>query len=124
MAVVQVLTHVQTQVFGLALARSGVPLAETLPFTSPAYLLELYVAARHFAQEPALYGPIEMNNPDTAGVTAGLSDAASEVAEILASGDRARFEAMFHEVRGYFGTFTDEALTQSAFLIDRLVERL
>ncbi len=124
MAVVQVLTHVQTQVFGLALARSGVPLTETLPFTSPAYLLELYVAARHFAQEPALYGPIEMNNPDTARVTAGLSDAASEVAEILASGDRARFEAMFHEVRDYFGPFTEEALTQSAFLIDRLVERL
>jgi chorismate mutase/prephenate dehydrogenase len=124
MAVVQVLTHVQTQVFGLALARSGVPLSETLPFTSPAYLLELYVAARHFAQEPALYGPIEMSNPATAAITTGLSDATREVAAILASGDRARFEAMFAEVRGYFGTFTDEALTQSAFLIDRLVERL
>lgn len=124
MAVVQVLTHVQTQVFGLALARSGVPLAETLPFTSPAYLLELYVAARHFAQEPALYGSIEMSNPGTATITAGLSEATREIANILASGDRARFEAIFHEVRGYFGTFTDEALTQSAFLIDRLVERL
>lgn len=124
MAVVQVLTHVQTQVFGLALARSGIPLSETLPFTSPAYLLELYVAARHFAQEPALYGPIEMSNPGTAVITTGLSEATREVAAILASGDRARFEAMFDEVRGYFGTFTDEALTQSAFLIDRLVERL
>ncbi len=124
MAVVQVLTHVQTQVFGLALARSGIPLSETLPFTSPAYLLELYVAARHFAQEPALYGPIEMSNPITASITMGLSEATREVAAILASGDRARFEAMFDEVRGYFGTFTDEALTQSAFLIDRLVERL
>lgn len=124
MAVVQVLTHVQTQVFGLALARSGIPLSETLSFTSPAYLLELYVAARHFAQEPALYGPIEMSNPGTAAITTGLSDATREVAAILASGDRARFQEMFEEVRGYFGTFTDEALTQSAFLIDRLVERL
>ena len=124
MAVVQVLTHVQTQVFGLALARSGIPLSETLPFTSPAYLLELYVAARHFAQEPALYGPIEMSNPGTAAITTGLAEASREVAAILASGDRARFEAMFDEVRGYFGTFTEEALTQSAFLIDRLVERL
>lgn len=124
MAVVQVLTHVQTQVFGLALARSGIPLSETLPFTSPAYLLELYVAARHFAQEPALYGPIEMSNPGTTAITTGLSDATREVAAILASGDRPRFDAMFDEVRGYFGAFTDEALTQSAFLIDRLVERL
>jgi chorismate mutase/prephenate dehydrogenase len=124
MAVVQVLTHVQTQVFGLALARSGVPLVETLPFTSPAYLLELYVAARHFAQEPSLYGPIEMRNPGTAGIASGLAEATREIGEILASGDRARFEAMFDEVRQYFGAFTDEALVQSAFLIDRLVERL
>jgi chorismate mutase/prephenate dehydrogenase len=124
MAVVQVLTHVQTQVFGLALARSGVPLAETLPFTSPAYLLELYVAARHFAQEPSLYGPIEMRNPGTAGIASGLAEATREIGEILASGDRARFEAMFDEVRQYFGAFTEEALVQSAFLIDRLVERL
>jgi chorismate mutase/prephenate dehydrogenase len=124
MAVVQVLTHVQTQVFGLALARSGVPLVETLPFTSPAYLLELYVAARHFAQEPSLYGPIEMRNPGTAGIAGGLAEATREIGEILASGDRARFEAMFDEVRQYFGAFTEEALVQSAFLIDRLVERL
>jgi chorismate mutase/prephenate dehydrogenase len=124
MAVVQVLTHMQTQVFGLALARSGVPLAETLPFTSPAYLLELYIAARHFAQEPSLYGPIEMRNPGTAEIAGGLAEATRELGEILASSDRARFEAMFDEVRGYFGTFTDEALVQSAFLIDRLVERL
>lgn len=124
MAIVQVLTHVQTQVFGLALARSGVPLGETLPFTSPAYLLELYVAARHFAQDPALYGPIEMWNPATAAITNGLHAATREVTDILVSGDAARFASMFEEVRDYFGPFTDEALVQSAFLIDRLVERL
>lgn len=124
MAVVQVLTHMQTQVFGLALARSHVPLSDTLPFTSPAYLLELYVAARHFAQEPSLYGPIEMWNPGTPDVAKGLADATREISEILASGDRQRFEAMFEEVRSYFGAFTDEALVQSSYLIDRLVERL
>jgi chorismate mutase/prephenate dehydrogenase len=124
MAVVQVLTHMQTQVFGLALARSGVPLTETLPFTSPAYLLELYVAARHFAQEPQLYGPIEMRNPGTPEIATGLAEATREIGEILTSGDHERFAAMFEEVRGYFGSFTDEALVQSAFLIDRLVERL
>jgi prephenate dehydrogenase len=43
--------------------RLGMSLDETLGLTSPAYLLELFVAARHFAQSPALYGPIEMRNP-------------------------------------------------------------
>jgi chorismate mutase / prephenate dehydrogenase len=123
MSVVQVLTHFQTQVFGLTLARLGVPIAETRPYTSPAYLLELYVAARHFAQSPALYGPIEMRNPRTEAVTAAFRDASAELAHILAGGDQPKFEAVFDEVRGYFGDFTGEALEQSQLLIDRIVEQ-
>jgi prephenate dehydrogenase len=124
MAVVQVLTHFQTQVLGLTLARLGTPLDETLRFTSPAYLMELYVTARHFDQSPDLYGPIEMRNPATAHVTTAFGKAAADVAAILGSGDRERFRDMFEEVRAFFGPFTHEALEQSSFLIDRLVERL
>ena len=123
MALVQELTHFQTQVLGLSLARSGVSLDESLRFTSPAYLMELYVAARHFAQAPDLYGPIEMLNPGTAHVTRAFREAAQEISDILASGDQARFDALFEEVRGYFGAFTEEAVYQSSFLVDRLVER-
>jgi len=123
MSVVQVLTHFQTQVLGLTLARAGVSLDETLRFTSPAYLLELYVTARHFAQSPALYGSIEMRNPRTGAVTAAFGQAASDLAAILAAGDQVAFDGMFEEVRRFFGPFTDEALEQSSFLIDRLVER-
>lgn len=123
MSVVQVLTHFQTQVLGLTLAKLGVPLDETLQFTSPAYLLELYVAARHFAQDPQLYGPIEMRNPQTGAVTAAFRGAADEIGEILARGDQAAFSALFDDVRGFFGAFTDEAVEQSSFLIDRIVER-
>ena len=124
MAVVQVLTHFQTQVLGLTLSRTGTSLDETLRFTSPAYLMELYVTARHFAQSPDLYGPIEMRNPATAHVTSEFGKAATDVAAILASNDRERFRQMFDEVRDFFGPFTHEALEQSSYLIDRLVERL
>jgi chorismate mutase/prephenate dehydrogenase len=123
MSVVQVLTHFQTQVLGLTLARLGVPLDESLRFTSPAYMLELYVTARHFAQSPALYGPIEMRNPRTGDVTAAFRSAASDIATVLAKGSQPEFTALFEEVRHFFGTFTAEALEQSAFLIDRIVER-
>ncbi|HEX6313328.1 MAG TPA: bifunctional chorismate mutase/prephenate dehydrogenase, partial [Gemmatimonadaceae bacterium] len=123
MATVQVLTHFQTQVHGLTLARLGEPLAESLRFTSPAYLMELYMGARHFAQSAELYGPIEMTNPATPRVTETYLAAASEVASILASGDRDRFRQMFAEVQAFLGSFTAEALEQTSFLIDRLVER-
>lgn len=122
MAIVQVLHHFKTQVLGLALSRTGAPLEETLRFTSPAYLLETYVTGRHFAQSPDLYGPIEMLNPDSKQVIALFQKAAADLAEILAAGDQAAFDQMFDDVRMFFGEFTDEALEQSGFLIDRLVE--
>lgn len=123
MSVVQVLNHFQTQVLGLTLARLGIPLEESLRFTSPAYLLELYVAARHFAQSPALYGPIEIRNPRSGEVTRAFTEAAREVGDIIATGDQLAFERMFEEVRTFFGDFTGEALQQSSYLIERIVER-
>jgi len=122
MAIVQVLHHFKTQVLGLALSRAGAPLEETLRFTSPAYLLETYVTGRHFAQSPDLYGPIEMLNPDSERVIEGFREAAAHLAGVLASGDQKAFAQVFVEVREFFGDFTDEALEQSGFLIDRLVE--
>lgn len=122
MAIVQVLHHFKTQVLGLALSRAGAPLEETLRFTSPAYLLETYVTGRHFAQAPELYGPIEMLNPDSEQVIGVFQEAAADLAKILADQDQAAFDLVFAEVRGFFGEFTEEALEQSGFLIDRLVE--
>ncbi len=60
MAVVQVLTHFSTEVTGATMAKLGVPLESTLPFTSPIYLIELLMTARHFAQSPDLYASIQM----------------------------------------------------------------
>lgn len=122
MAIVQVLHHFKTQVLGLALSRTGVLLEETLRFTSPAYLLETYVTGRHFAQSPDLYGPIEMLNPDSQHVISIFREAAADLSEILADGDQAAFDQVFADVRAFFGGFTEEALEQSGFLIDRLVE--
>lgn len=122
MAIVQVLHHYKTQVLGLSLSRLGVPLEETLKYTSPAYLLESYVTGRHFAQSPQLYGAIEMLNPDSERVTGVFRHAASDLAAILQAGDQAAFDQVFEEVGAFFGDFTEEALEQSVFLIDRLVE--
>jgi chorismate mutase/prephenate dehydrogenase len=122
MAIVQVLNHYHTQVLGLSLARMGVPMSSSLEFTSPVYLLESYVTARHFAQSPDLYGPIEMTNPRTGEVTGAFRHAAAELAEVLQARDQERFRALFEEVRGFFGDFTEEALEQSRYLIDRLIE--
>ena len=58
------------------------------------------------------------------GQSVTFGAAAAEVSDILAAADRDRFRHLFDEVRAFFVPFTHEALEQSSFLIDRLVERL
>jgi chorismate mutase/prephenate dehydrogenase len=122
MAAVQVLTHYQTEVLGLVLARLGMSIDFLLRFTSPVYLLEAYVTARHFAQSPDLYGPIQMLNPLSREVTDAFQQAAADLSDILREGDQERFSQLFDDVSEYFGDFTTEALERSRHLIDDLVE--
>ncbi|MHC4415533.1 MAG: bifunctional chorismate mutase/prephenate dehydrogenase [Planctomycetota bacterium] len=124
MAVVQVLTHFATEVMGKALARLGVPIDKTLNFTSPVYLMELLMTARHFAQAPELYASIQMSNPLTHEVTEAFVRAAEEHRTVVETQDHAAVSTVFEEVRAFFGSFSDEALEQSSFMIDRLVERM
>ena len=123
MAVVQVLTHFTTEVMGSTLAGLGVPLEETLRFTSPVYLMELLMTARHFAQSPDLYASIQMSNPESGRIADAFLETAQRLRENVARRDHAAFETVFREVHDYFGDFTERALAQSSFLIDRLVER-
>jgi chorismate mutase/prephenate dehydrogenase len=99
------------------------PLEETLAYTSPVYRMELLMTGRHFAQSPELYGAIEMNNPRTPEVLDTYLEAAGELSDVVSRKDASGFRALFDEVRGYLGAFTEQALSQSSHLIDRLVER-
>lgn len=123
MSVVQVLVHFSAEVMGRTLSRLGVSIDQTLAFMSPIYLMELIMTARHFAQSPKLYASIQMANADTPKVTRAFLEAAEELRQLSASEDHAGFERMFDEVGAFFGAFTDQAMEQSSFLIDRLVER-
>jgi chorismate mutase/prephenate dehydrogenase len=123
MAIVQVLNHFRTQVTGLTMSRLGHSLAQSKQVSSPVYLMELYMVARHFAQDPELYGPIEMLNPETERVTRAFVDIAIEIAQVLRDKDQTRFNAIFAEVRRSMGPFTEEALEQTSHVVDRLVER-
>jgi len=123
MAIVQVLVHFSTEAMGQTLAALQVPIERTLEFTSPIYLIELLLTGRHFAQSQELYASIQMENPEADKVTAAFVQAATELRAVTAAGDRDAFRTMFADVGGYFGAFMQQALAQSDFLIDRVVER-
>ena len=123
MGIVQVLTHQTTEILGRTIQRLDVDVQQTLEFTSPIYLMELLMAARHFAQSADLYASIQMNNPETATVLDMLQKAGDELRDIILSENREQFRELFKEVHTHFGSFSEQALEQSSFLIDRLVER-
>ena len=123
MAVVQVLTHYSTEVLGRTLQRLGVSLEETLRFTSPVYYIDMLMTGRHFAQSAELYASIQTGNPHTEAVMAAFRASCEELAEIVEDHDAAAFEAVFDDVRTFFGPFSQRALEESSYLIDRLVER-
>jgi len=123
MSIVQVLTHQTTEVLGRTIQQLDVDVRRTLEFTSPIYLMELLMAARHFAQSADLYASIQMHNPETSLVLNALQSAGNELREIVLSKDRDAFRALFAEVHDHFAGFSEQALEQSSFLIDRLVER-
>ncbi|MEE2819004.1 MAG: prephenate dehydrogenase/arogenate dehydrogenase family protein, partial [Planctomycetota bacterium] len=123
MGIVQVLTHQATEILGRTIQKLNVDIAKTLEFTSPIYLIDMLMAARHFAQSSDLYASIQMSNPETSRVLDALRSSGEELRTIVESNDRIAFNTMFEEVHQYFGTFSEQALEQSSFLIDRLVER-
>lgn len=123
MAVVQVLVHFRTLVTGDALRRTGVPVEESLRFTSPIYRLELAIVGRLFTQSPELYAEIEMGNPFSGEFRQHFLEAARELTEVISSGDRDEFCSRFGDVARYFEGFAEQAMELSDYLIDRLVEQ-
>jgi len=81
------------------------------------------MTARHFAQSPDLYASIQMSNPETARVTEAFVRTAEALRSNVAARDHDAFARVFDHVHDYFGEFTEQAMEQSSFLIDRLVER-
>jgi chorismate mutase/prephenate dehydrogenase len=122
MAVIQVLVHFRTLVMGEALRRSGIEIASSLRLTSPIYRLELAFVGRLFTQDPALYAEIEMSNPYGRSVRSHFLDAARHMETIINDGNREDFDEAFRNVADYFSAFSEEAMTLSDLLIEKLVQ--
>jgi chorismate mutase / prephenate dehydrogenase len=123
MARVQVLTHFSKIVLAQAWQKGGCSVEETLNFVSPIYRLELAVVSRLFAQDPALYAEIEMENLWGSEVRKDLLAATQELHALIERGDRQAFADLFLELRAYLRGFSEEAMQLSDRLVDDLTRR-
>jgi chorismate mutase/prephenate dehydrogenase len=123
MDMVQALRHFATFAFGRFLHKKGVDLHRTLEFSSPIYRLELVMVGRLFAQDPALYGEIIFSSPERRQLLTEYIDSVNENLPMLENSDKDRFCAEFTKVAEWFASFSEQALRESTYLIDKLIER-
>lgn len=123
MDVVQGLRHFATFAFGQFLCGAGVDLARTLEFSSPIYRLELGMVGRLFAQDPDLYAKIIFSTPERRELLCRYVESLGKNLAMLEKGDEEAFLAEFSRIAKWFGPFSDQAIRESGFLIDKMIER-
>lgn len=123
MAIVQALRHFATFIFGRFLYRRKVDLFRTLEFSSPIYRLELGMVGRLFAQDPALYSEIIFASPERRALIRDYIASMAESLDIVEKGDKEEFNDQFRKIAEWFGPFSEQAMRESTFLIEKLIER-
>jgi chorismate mutase/prephenate dehydrogenase len=123
MAIVQSLRHFATFSFGRFLYRKRVDLQRSLEFSSPIYRLELGMVGRLFAQDAALYSEIIFASPQRRNLLKDYIASFSESLEMLDKTDKSAFNDQFQKIAHWFGPFSQQAMRESTYLIDKLIER-
>ena len=123
MGIVQALRHFATFAFGQFLKRRQVSLSRTLEFSSPIYRLELGMVGRLFAQDSSLYSEIIFASGQRRELLKDYLASVSENLEMLEKGDKDLFQREFQKIAEWFGPFSGQAMRESTFLIDKLIER-
>lgn len=123
MDLVQGVRHFATFALGRFLAERAVDLARTLEFSSPIYRLELGMVGRLFAQDAAMYARIVCATPRRLALIREYVESLRRSGELLEREGPAAFEREFARVAAWFGPFCGQALRESTFLIEKLVER-
>ena len=123
MGIVQALRHFATFVFGQFLYSRGVPIARTLELSSPIYRLELAMVGRLFAQDPALYAEIVFATPERLALLKDYLQSLQQNLALVERGDKAEFVARFRQIAQWFGPFSEQAMRESTFLVEKLVHR-
>ena len=123
MEIVQALRHFATFCFGDFLCRRHAPLERTLEFSSPIYRLELGMVGRLFAQDPGLYAEIIFATPERRALLKEYIQYLSRHLDMLDQNDKSGFIDQFNQVAQWFGPFSEQAMRESTFIINKLIER-
>jgi chorismate mutase/prephenate dehydrogenase len=81
------------------------------------------MVGRLFAQEPGLYSDIILASADRRQLLRDYLACLKDSLALVESGDKAAFEALFRKIAAWFDPFSRQALRETTYLIDKLIER-
>ncbi len=123
MEIVQSLRHFATFCFGHFLHDRAIKLERTLEFSSPIYRLEAGMVGRLFAQDGAMYSEIIFATPERRSLLREYVSSMTEHLDMLDQNDKTQFIEKFDRISKWFGPFSEQAMRESTFLINKLIER-
>jgi chorismate mutase/prephenate dehydrogenase len=123
MGLVQTLRHFATFAFGQFLARRRADIHRTLDFSSPIYRLELGMVGRLFAQDASLYSEIIFASPERIELLKQYLESLNDNFAMIEKGDKELFKKEFAKIAEWFGPFSEQAMRESSFMLEKLIER-
>ena len=123
MSIVQTVRHFATFAFGQFMYHKQIDLSRTIEFSSPIYRLELGMVGRLFAQDPSLYSEIIFASPKRLALLKDYLSSLTNNLAMVEKGDKEMFRAEFKKISDWFGPFSEQAMRESTYLIDKLIER-
>lgn len=103
MATVQASPHISNFVSAVLITEMGVPVQESLTFTSPFYRVMFSQMGRFLSQDPDLYSAIIMKNPATIPMLKKRIEIDRRLLKMVRAYDRDGFRELFKKAKGHFG---------------------
>jgi prephenate dehydrogenase len=123
MAVVQSLVHFSDIAFGHTLTKLKIPVEDYLKFSSPASELKIAFCARILAQDPNLYGNIQLLNPHSKTVLKNYTKSIEQLQKINEDKDLKIYTNYFNKAGNSFGSYKNEAYNNTNYLIHAILEK-
>jgi prephenate dehydrogenase len=93
MAIVQALNHFNTITLGMAIAETGIPLAEVSQFSTPIFKTKMDIVKKVFTESPDLYADIIAGNPNIDDVLQTYEQVVRDSRAKLKAGDGAELKS-------------------------------
>jgi prephenate dehydratase/prephenate dehydrogenase len=122
MGFVQALIHFSEIALGQTLKKLDPRFEDLMAVSSPASQIQFKIAARHLAQDPNLYGNIQIKNKRNVEILNTYQAAVSDLYKIVEAEDLDAFTRYFNQGKRYFGKFGKKAFQDTDAMIRSMIE--